>query len=140
MSIKRRIFHPGRSGPFRDLGLLVARLGFGGSIALGHGWGKLIGFGAASGQFPDPLGIGSSASLALAIFAEFFCGMALLVGFFGRISAVPLVITMAVAFFIHHGGDPFPRKEKALLYLVGFLALAATGPGRFSIDSLIAGD
>ena len=41
---------------------------------------------------------------------------------------------MLVAFFIVHGADDFAVREKALLYLGGFLALFFTGPGRHSID------
>jgi len=41
-----------------------------------------------------------------------------------------------------NGADPWMMgagrsKEPALLYLVPFLALVFTGPGRFSIDALI---
>ena len=47
---------------------------------------------------------------------------------------------MAVAAFVVHAGDPWTlgagrSKEPALLYLFPFLALALTGPGRFSLDA-----
>ena len=35
-----------------------------------HGWPKLASFSEKSGGFPDPLGIGSPASLTLAVFAD----------------------------------------------------------------------
>jgi putative oxidoreductase len=43
---------------------------------------------------------------------------------------------MAVAAFVVHRGQPLPERELALLYLVGFVGLMLTGPGRYSIDEL----
>jgi putative oxidoreductase len=99
-----------------------------------HGWPKLQNFGDLSGRFPDPLGIGSAASLTLAVFAEFFCSLALILGLATRLAAVPLVITMLVAAFIVHADDPWSRQEFPLLYALGFVALAIGGAGKASLD------
>jgi len=52
-----------------------------------------------------------------------------------------MIITMAVAAFIVHGGDPFfmqgaenGSKEPAMLYLIGFLGIYLLGSGRYSLD------
>lgn len=137
MSWKARLFDAGTSGRWRDLGLLVMRLGFAGALIWAHGLGKLLDFADRAAKFPDPLGIGSPASLALVVFAEVFCALAVALGFMGRLATIPLIINFLVAFFIAHGGDPFAKSEKAFLFLVAFIALLATGPGRFSIDGLI---
>ncbi|UCF66926.1 MAG: DoxX family protein [Acidobacteriota bacterium] len=137
MAVKRSLFDSGRDGAWRDLGLLLLRLGFAGSMLLNHGWGKLVNFGNLSAKFPDPLGVGSAASLVLAIFGEVICAVAVVFGFLGRWAAIPMAITMAVAFFIVHAADPFREKELALVYLLAFVALALAGPGRFSLDRLI---
>lgn len=121
------------------LGLLVLRLVFGLSMALGHGLSKLTGFEEMSGKFMDFMGLGVSTSLALCIFAEFFCALALALGLFTRLAVIPLIINMSVAFFIAHGSDPFQKKEMALLYLAVFAAIFIAGPGRFSLDGLIWG-
>jgi putative oxidoreductase len=122
-------------GPLKDLGLLLMRVGFAGTMALGHGLGKLTGFGERVSQFPDPLGLGSPLNLALPVFAEFFCGIAIVLGLLTRWATIPMIVTMAVAFFIFHGDDPFGDKELAFVYLVGFVAIWLTGPGRFSLDA-----
>lgn len=122
-------------GPMKDLGLLAMRLGFAGTLALAHGLGKLTGFGARMSQFPDPLGLGTPLNLALPVFAEFFCCIAIVLGLLTRWALIPVIILMAVAFFIFHGDDPFGDKELAFLYLVGFVALWLTGPGRISLDA-----
>ncbi len=117
-----------------DLGLLILRVGIAGMMIFGHGWGKLVDFAARSGKFPDPFGIGSTASLALAVFGEVVCAALLAVGLFTRLAAVPFLITMLVAAFVIHGDDPFAKKELALLYALPALMLIATGPGGLSID------
>jgi len=104
----------------------------------GHGLAKLTGFAQMRAQFPDPLGIGSAASLALAVFAEAFCSAAVILGFVTRLAVVPLLTTMLVAIFLVHGSDPWEKKELAALYLVPFLAILLAGPGRVSIDASVA--
>lgn len=119
-----------------DLGLLLLRLAFGG-LMLSHGWPKLMNFSDRMDRFSDPLGIGSTASLSLAVFAEVFCAGFLILGLLTRLSLIPLMITMAVAVFIVHANDPFSRQELGLLYLLAYAALFITGPGKFSIDKMI---
>jgi putative oxidoreductase len=41
---------------------------------------------------------------------------------------------MLVAFIIAHDGDPFSKKEKSLMYLIAFIAIYFTGPGKYSVD------
>jgi putative oxidoreductase len=59
-------------------------------------------------------------------------------GLFTRLSVIPLIITMLVAAFVAHAGDPFSSKEPALLYLIPYLALLFSGPGKFSLDFYIS--
>jgi len=138
MNAKRLLFSTARAPISADLGFLALRLGFAVPIALQHGWPKLIGYGENAAGFPDPIGLGPELSLALVIFGELACGALLAVGLFGRLASIPLVITLGVAFFIHHAGDPFGDREAALTYLTAFTALLVGGPGRFSLDRLLA--
>ncbi|MCB0308612.1 MAG: DoxX family protein [Bdellovibrionales bacterium] len=120
-----------------DIGLLILRLSFGGIMLFSHGLGKLLKFSALKGTFPDPLGVGSTLSLSLAVFAEFFCALFVVLGILTRPALVPLMITMIVAAGIIHGADPWSKKEMAVLFLTGYLSLWLTGPGRFSLDFMI---
>jgi putative oxidoreductase len=106
-----------------DFGLLVLRLGMSG-LMLTHGIPKL------------PIGVGATASLALAVFGEVVAPAFLIVGFLTRWAAIPAAATMAVAAFVVHWSDPIADKEMALLYLIGFAVLIATGAGHYSIDGL----
>ena len=119
--------------------LLILRIGAGLMMSTAHGWGKLTSFSERAAQFSDPIGLGSSLSMGLAIFAEFFCSMALILGLFTRAAVIPLMFTMLVAVLIVHADDPFGRKELALLYLLPYITVLLCGPGRFSLDRLLFG-
>jgi putative oxidoreductase len=123
----------------KNLGLLVLRVWLGLSMLLLHGWPKVEKYAGLSEGFPDPLGVGPAMSLNLAIFAEVFCALLLVVGLAARLAALPLVVTMAVAFFVVHGGvlTGEGNGEMAFIYLAGFVALFIAGPGRHSFDHLI---
>lgn len=119
-----------------DVALLVLRVWLGLSIALLHGWGKLGNLFSGTSKFPDLFGIGSTPTLALAVWAEFVCALLLVVGLWTRLAALFLVITMAVAFFMAHGAKLVGQGngELAFIYLAGFVTLLLAGAGRFSVD------
>lgn len=123
---------------YHDVILLLLRLTFGLSMAFAHGWPKLQKL-IAGGEirFMDFLGLGPEISLGLAVFAELFCAILLAVGLFTRLSAIPLIITMFVAVFVAHWGDPYSDMEKGLLFLVPYVCLLLAGPGWYSIDARI---
>lgn len=117
--------------------VLAARIIFG-VLLLTHGMQKISGFQELSTVFPDPLGVGHSTSLMLAIFAELLCSAGFILGFLYRLALIPMIFTMGMAFFVIHGNDPFAIKELALVYLVIFTLAYIVGPGLFSVDSLLA--
>jgi putative oxidoreductase len=120
-----------------DLGLLVLRVALGVQMIFGHGWGKLTSFSEKAGSFDDPLGVGSTTSLALAVTGEVLCSLLIALGLFTRLAAVGAIVTMSVAFFlVHHAKLTGEHSgELAFVYLVGFVTIFLAGPGRFSIDS-----
>jgi putative oxidoreductase len=119
-----------------NVAMLVLRLGLG--ILMMHtGYNKLTHFSEYEGKFMNFLGMGSTISLALVVFAEFFCSLFLILGLFTRFSAIPLIITMCVALFKAHNSDFFGDGQVAALFLTGYLVLLFVGPGRVSVDSMI---
>ncbi len=120
-----------------SVGLLVLRVGAGLLLLSLHGWSKLKGFDEMSGGFPDPLGLGHTASLTLVVFAEFFCAILVVLGLSTRLAAIPPIVAMAVAAFVFHADDPWAKKELALLYLAPFVTLLLCGGGKLSLDGLI---
>jgi len=118
---------------FSDLGKFILRISFS-LMMLTHGISKVDRLFADEIKFSDPIGLGSFLSLILIAFAEFLAPIFILIGFKTRWFSIFPVIGMAVAAFISHWEDPFPRKEKALLFMFGFLVIAMIGPGKYSID------
>ena len=121
----------------QSLALLLLRVGVGLQLAVLHGWGKIADFSTMKDTFPDPLGVGSVVSLCLVAFAEFACAVAVGLGLFTKLATVPIIVTMAVAAFGQHAGDPWKIRELALMYLILSLALILTGPGEYSIDHML---
>jgi len=118
---------------FSDLGKFILRISFS-LMMLTHGISKVNRLFADEIKFSDPIGIGSFLSLILIAFAEFVAPIFILIGFKSRWFSIFPLIGMAVAAFVSHWEDPFPRKEKALLFMFGFLVIAMIGPGKYSID------
>jgi putative oxidoreductase len=132
----KKIFNINSNTNPTDIALLIARIGIT-ALVLTHGIPKLVML--LSGvpvQFPQMFGMSAELSLGLAIFAEVFCSLFLLIGFATRLAVVPLIIIMLVAVFVIHAADPFAVKEPALHYLLVYLVLLFTGSGKYSIDYL----
>lgn len=115
--------------------ILCLRIFFG-ILFFTHGVDKMINFNELSYTYPSVFGFGSYMTLMLAIFCEFCCSLFLIAGLVVRIIVVPMIISMAVAFFDIHDAM-FPEGELALIYLIMFTVLFITGPGRYSLDCLI---
>ena len=122
-----------------DLGLLALRLGYG-TMFIVHGAPKMAGgpaqwkkLGGATKHigidlYPEVFGF-------LASFAEFFGGVALLLGLATRPFAFLMLCTMVVAAAMHLGkGDGLGGSAHAIEAGFAFLALLLTGAGRYSLD------
>ena len=116
--------------------MLLLRLGLG-ILMMNHGYDKLVHFSEYQPKFINFLGMGTTMSLALVVFAEFFCSLFLILGLFTRLAAIPLIITVCVIIFKVNHGNVFGDAEIAALYLTGYLVLLFVGAGRISVDSLI---
>ncbi len=136
-TILKTIFNSGSNQTQLSVALLIMRVAIG-SFMLTHGVGKLMML-LAEGpvQFADPIGIGMTLSLVMAVFAEFVCSILIILGFGTRLAAIPLLFTMFVAVAVVHAADPFAVKELAALYGVVYLTLSITGAGKYSLDYYI---
>ncbi|MBD9657760.1 DoxX family protein [Pseudomonas sp. PDM12] len=137
--------------------LATTRAGFGltilrvlvGITFMAHGSQKLFGwFGgyglAGVAQWMESIGLAPGYLMALmAGSAEFFGGLALVIGLLVRPASAVLAITMLVAIFSVHIGNGFFMAnngyEFALALLAATLALLVEGAGRLSLDQRIAG-
>ena len=120
-----------------------------GIIFAAHGGQKLFGwFGGhgleGTGQWMASIGLEPGYLMALlAGSAEFFGGLALLLGLLVRPASVALAVTMIVAIFAAHAGNGLFMSnngyEFGLALLAASSSLAVTGAGRASLDALLAG-
>ena len=115
--------------------ILLLRLFFG-VLFFMHGLDKMTNFSVLSDNYPSVLGLGSYTTLMVTIFCEFACSMFLMVGLMTRIVLIPMALAMAVAFFDIHDGM-MPEGELSLIFMIVFIILFMTGPGKYSIDWLI---
>ena len=120
-----------------SLTILVLRMLFG-FLLMSHGIQKWAHFDVLSTTFPDPIGLGSGFSLTLVIFAELFCSIFFIAGFLFRIVLIPMIFSMATAFFWAHGASIVNGGELAFIYLCIFIILYVTGPGRYSFDRILS--
>ena len=137
MRLKRFIFpcYDDDNGAYSVL-LLVMRIFFG-IMFLTHGYDKLMVHSSMSYLFADPVGLGSTVSFWMVVFAELVCSLALIFGILQRVALIPMIIAMAVAFFMVHSGAPFAAKELSFIYMIIFVLLFITGPGKYSFDAVI---
>ncbi|WP_430613504.1 DoxX family protein [Flavobacterium sp. JP2137] len=115
---------------------LILRVGIG-ALMLTHGLPKLALIGGDSVQFATVFGLSAEISLSLAVFAEVICSVLLIVGLGTRLATIPLITTMLIAVFYIHGDSPFAKKEIGIIYLLIYVVLLITGPGKYSLDQLL---
>jgi putative oxidoreductase len=127
-------------------GLLLLRL-FVGVSFIGHGTQKLFGwFGGygpqGTGGFFTSQGYRNGVQMAvLAGIAEAGGGLLLVLGLLTPLACTAIAIVMLNAIFAVTLKRAFLLgSELELMYLVTVIALAATGPGRFSLDRAIGWD
>ncbi|HKQ56655.1 MAG TPA: DoxX family protein [Candidatus Eisenbacteria bacterium] len=127
----------GRQDTFTSIGLLVLRIGTGGLLLAGHGWSKLAHFSERAESFANPIGIGPVPGFVFVVFSEVLCASLVMLGLVTRVAVVPIIGFLMVAGFIHHSLDPWTRRELAFVFLVPFVTLFFTGPGKYSLDERI---
>lgn len=133
-----------------DFAATVSRIILG-LVILPHGAQKLLGwyggygFTASMGYFTDQLGIPAVLAL-LAIVAESFGALGLILGFLSRIAAVGVGAVMAVASFYHlpngffmnwFGNQAGEGIEFHLLAIALAVAVVIRGSGALSVDALL---
>lgn len=110
------------------------------------GWFGGYGFSSTMGFFTHEMGI-PAAFAFLAICAEFFGGIGLIVGFLGRIAAFGILCNMLVAIAMVHGRNGFFMNwggnqkgegfEYHLLAVALLLAILVKGSGAVSVDRFL---
>lgn len=119
-----------------NMAMLLLRLGMG-VLMIPHGYDKLVHFAQYKKDFMNLLGLGPTLSLALVVFAEFFCAIFLVMGLFTRLMAAILLIEMFIVVFKAHQGQVFGEGEHGMLFLTGYIAIILLGAGKVSLDGIL---
>jgi len=142
MNIKSVLFGSANMSQAGDIGMLLARLGFGLYMSLGHGLGKMPPSEQLVGGL-EKMGLPMPGVMAwCAALSECVAAMLVALGIMTRPAALAVAFTMGVAAFSAHGSDPWvsqggASKEMAMLYLLAFASIACVGAGKFSLDSFL---
>ncbi len=120
-----------------NVAMLLLRVSFGFILMLKHGFDKVRTFDTLQHTFYSFMGMGPKASLILALFAEIFCSILVVMGLFTRLACVPLIIMFLVIIFGHDAGKDLMDSELAITYFTAFLAILLCGPGKISVDGMI---
>lgn len=122
-----------------SIALLAGRVGLS-LMFVASGAGKLAAYGATQ-QYMEASGV-PGALLPLVILAELGGGLALLSGTLTRLAVIGLAVFSLAAGALFHADfadqNQMIHFMKNLTIAGGMLVLAAAGPGRFSVDALIA--
>ncbi|WP_211285255.1 hypothetical protein SPACI_000290 [Sporomusa acidovorans DSM 3132] len=127
---------------YRDLGLLIFRLGLGGMF-MWHGFPKIAGGVAkwtALGKTMSVFGISFAPAFwgFMSGFTEFFGGLLLALGLFYRPICVLLAGNMAVAFTSQMlEGKGLFKASQSLEDGFSFLGALFVGPGKYSLDQIL---
>ena len=123
--------------------LLLLRMVLGLTMAA-HGWNKFFGAGGIAGtaRWFDSIGMAPGAVHArVAAGAEIAAGACLAIGFVTPLAAAGFVSLMVVAAWTVHRGNGFfvtrDGWEYNLVLAAGAVAVAGTGAGSLSLDSLV---
>jgi putative oxidoreductase len=116
-----------------DFSKFILRVFFS-AFMMTHGYPKLMKIVNGNTKFANPIGLGSEISLYLTVFSEFFAPLLIIIGYKTRFFSFFPAFTMVIAAFVIHGDDPFKKMEMALLFLVAYIVIMISGPGKISID------
>lgn len=136
MSIIKSLMDANYSLKAFNIATLVLRLGFGILMIPQHGLPKLLEFSTRKLDFMSFMGLGSTVSLSLAIFAELFCSILLILGLCTRLAIIPLLITTLVIMNLHQW-EFFGKYELVPAFMFGYIAILLLGPGKYSLDAVI---
>jgi putative oxidoreductase len=126
-----------------NLGRLALRVLVFLPLLVKHGALKLSNFGQMAHDFPDPLHIGSLATLVIATVADAICSTLIILGLATRWAALFALCNLLVAFIFVHHFDLMSWKDMGgqiiFMFMGACIAVILLGPGKFSVDALIEG-
>lgn len=119
-----------------DLVALLLRLILGG-LFIYHGYLKIENYSTYQPMMQDIIGLGAKNTYNLVIFAEFGCGILVTLGLLTRLTVLPILAAMIVAYFVAHKNDAFMMKNLPFVYMLLCIPVFLMGSGKYSLDRLL---
>lgn len=127
------MIHPPTLRPSTAWALLFMRLTAGLLLILVHGLPKVLHWQTELTLIEDPLGLGASVTLSLAIFAEVLCPILLMLGVYARLACLPVLVVLAISLTLVHPDWSLADGQFAWWMIILFGGLAIAGPGPFRV-------
>lgn len=130
----------------QDFQLFVLRVGTGLTLFFRHGLEKIVPFRLQDPHGPDPLHIGHTPTWIIQLLSDVVSAWLITLGIGTRWLAAFCFCNIFVAYaFVHHfvfkGKSPdADHGELIVQYLIALVAIIIGGPGRYSIDGMLAKD
>ena len=124
-----------------DAGLLFLRVSICLNLFIRHGYEKAFTFSQMEPTFMGLLNLGATNTLIIAMIGDSICSLLVVFGVATRWAALYCFCNIFVAWTVkahfQYFGYRVDHGELMVLYLVALIAIIITGPGRYSVDSLI---
>lgn len=125
------------SSPLYNFALLFFRVAVATELIVVHGL-KKIGIGVAVAEvIPNPLGFPEALNSFIAIAANVYLPVLVVLGLFTRLAALPALAVTATGYFIMHGHDSLIERDIPFMFSVALLTIVMLGGGKYSLDSYL---
>lgn len=115
-----------------DAGLLFLRLTGAAMLLMVHGLPKLQHYADELLHIDDPLHLGRTLTLWLALLAEVLCPLLIAAGILTRLACVPVLVLLLVSMLAVHPDWSIAEGQFGWLLLSIFGTIALTGPGAYA--------
>jgi putative oxidoreductase len=123
--------------PLANFGILFFRVAVGTELIVVHGL-KKLGIGVPTPEvIPNPFGFPGAFNDFVAIAANVYLPVLVVLGLFTRLAAIPAMIVTATGYFIMHGNDSLIERDIPFMYSVAMLTIAMIGGGKYSLDGYL---
>ncbi|RDC56365.1 DoxX family protein [Pedobacter chinensis] len=121
--------------PLYNFAILFFRIAIATELILVHGL-KKIGIGVSVAEvIPNPLGLPEALNNFIAITANVYLPVLVIIGLFTRPAALPALAITATGYFIVHGHDSLAERDIPFMFSVSLLMIVLLGGGKYSLDN-----
>ncbi|MCO6148645.1 DoxX family protein [Flavobacterium sp. NRK1] len=120
-----------------NFAILFFRVAVATELLIVHGL-KKIGIGVAMPEvIPNPLGFPEAFNNFVAIAANVYLPILVILGFLTRLAALPALAVTATGYFVMHGHDSLAERDIPFMFSISLLMIIMLGGGKYSLDGYL---